>query len=462
MAPQRVSATELARLLNSAPQPIYVLDDELTIVFINRACQEWLGAAAEDLVGRRCAYHSDPGVAGPDAVAAGLCPPPRVSAGEAIEATVGYPGEDGKQTARKARFLPFGGGGDDVLGIFALVDTGEQLAAGVEGKLAEPDEPDATELHERIRRFRQEAAGRYRADGLIGLGPEMQLVQRQVVLAAESRSSVLLVGPPGSGRQQLASVIHYAAEKGDSPHYFPVLAPLDCSLLGADLLGEVLAAAARTDILDEQAMPGTLLFHRVDELSAEVQAELAGLLTRRPPAQRLMATAAKPLDELAPQGKFREDLAALLSTIVIRLPALAKRRDDLPLLAQLFLEDRNAAGSRQIGGFTPAALDRLAAYAWPGNLDELAQVVAESHQRAAGREIDVADLPDRLHWAAQAAAIPRRVEETIVLDEYLGRVERELIRRALAKAKGNKARAARLLGMTRPRLYRRMMQLGLE
>jgi transcriptional regulator with GAF, ATPase, and Fis domain len=75
---------------------------------------------------------------------------------------------------------------------------------------------------------------------------------------------------------------------------------------------------------------------------------------------------------------------------------------------------------------------------------------------------DVADLPERLHLASQAAAHPRRVDETIVLDEYLGRVERELIRRALARAKGNKARAARLLGMTRPRLYRRMVQLGLE
>ena len=88
--------------------------------------------------------------------------------------------------------------------------------------------------------------------------------------------------------------------------------------------------------------------------------------------------------------------------------------------------------------------------------------MAEAHRRAAGREIDVADLPERLRLAGQAAAHPRRPEETIVLDEYLGRVERELIRRALARAKGNKARAARLLGMTRPRLYRRMVQLGLE
>jgi DNA-binding NtrC family response regulator len=175
-----------------------------------------------------------------------------------------------------------------------------------------------------------------------------------------------------------------------------------------------------------------------------------------------MATAAEPLIDLARRGNFNAELAAMLSTITIELPSLAQRRDDLPLLAQLFLEERNAAGSHQVGGFSQAALDRLDAYAWPGNLDELSEVVAEAHRRAAGSYVEVKDLPDRLHLVAQAAAQPRRAEETIVLDEYLGRVERELIRRALARAKGNKARAARLLGVTRPRLYRRMLQLGLE
>ena len=155
-------------------------------------------------------------------------------------------------------------------------------------------------------------------------------------------------------------------------------------------------------------------------------------------------------------------MAALLSTISIELPPLAQRRDDLPLLAQMFLEEHNAAGPRQIGGFSPAALDRLDAYAWPGNLDELAAGGCRGLRAQGGPEIGVEDLPERLHAAAQAAAVPRRTDETIVLDEYLGRVERELIRRALARAKGNKARAARLLGVTRPRLYRRMVQLGLE
>jgi DNA-binding NtrC family response regulator len=144
------------------------------------------------------------------------------------------------------------------------------------------------------------------------------------------------------------------------------------------------------------------------------------------------------------------------------MPPLAERTVDLPLLGQALLEGINAAGNKQVGGFTPEALDLLAGYAWPGNCDELTAVVAESHARAAGTEIGPRDLPKRLHLAADASHAPPRVTEPIHLEEFLARTERELIERALGRAKGNKSRAAKLLGLTRPRLYRRMVQLGLE
>lgn len=464
MAPSRIHTTELARLLNAAKQPIYVLDEDLTIVFLNRACQEWLGSG-EALLGRRCAYHSGPTADNLDVAAAGLCPPPQVLARKSVTASVSRMADDGRLIERRANFLPMGFEAEELLGILAIVDVADQVpgAVVVDDEVEKPDEAGPMALHEHIRHFRQEAAARYRADRLIGQGPAMRLARRQVELAAISRASVLLVGPAGSGRQHLAAAIHYAATVADPQ--LPTagtLVPLDCALLGTDLMETVHTAVARANLLDEHTSPGTLLFHRVDELSVDVQAELAAYVVRRLTVWRLLATAAESLVELARRGKFRDDLAAALSTITIELPPLVQRRDDLPLLAQLFLEEQNAAGRRQIGGFTAATFDMLDAYGWPGNLDELAQVVADAHQQAAGREIDVSDLPERLRLACQAAAQPRRVEETIVLDEYLARVERELIRRALARSKGNKARAARLLGLTRPRLYRRMLQLGLE
>jgi DNA-binding NtrC family response regulator len=155
-------------------------------------------------------------------------------------------------------------------------------------------------------------------------------------------------------------------------------------------------------------------------------------------------------------------LAATVGTLVIRLPPLAERREDIPLLLQLAVEERNAEHERQFRGFAPEAVDALVAYPWPGNVAELRRIVAEAASQAAGREITVADLPQRLSQAAAVARRPPRTDEPIVLAEFMTKIERQLIERALAQAKGNKARAARLLGLTRPRLYRRMVQLGLE
>ena len=103
----------------------------------------------------------------------------------------------------------------------------------------------------------------------------------------------------------------------------------------------------------------------------------------------------------------------------------------------------------------------MAGYSWPGGLDELSAVVQAAHQAATGPEITADDLPLAIRQADQLARHPAPQEESIVLDELLAKVERELIDRALSRARGNKAKAARLLGLTRPRLYRRMVQLGL-
>jgi DNA-binding NtrC family response regulator len=283
---------------------------------------------------------------------------------------------------------------------------------------------------------------------------------------------VLVVGPPGSGRRRLAEAIHY----GPNPESAGPLVPLDCSLLDAESIRSVLRR------FTSDAPGGSVLLVDADRLPIEAQAEIAGTLptsargsgtTRRvvaaaassfilhPSSFRLISTSEVPLVELARRGRYREDLAAWLSTITIELAPLGQRREDIPLVAQALLEEANARGGKQLAGFSPEALDRLDAYAWPGNLGELAQVVAESCPPAVGPRIDAADLPERLHLAAEAQARPRRKEETILLDEFLDRIQRELIRRALARSKGNKAKAARLLGLNRPRLYRRMAQLGL-
>jgi DNA-binding NtrC family response regulator len=126
----------------------------------------------------------------------------------------------------------------------------------------------------------------------------------------------------------------------------------------------------------------------------------------------------------------------------------------------MFLEDMNAAGDRQLSGFTHEALDQLAAYPWPGNMDELTEFVGYAFRRAAGPLVSAADLPDRVRFAADASSHAPRPQETIVLDEFLSEIETELIHRALQYAKGNRTKAAQLLGITRSRLLRRLEPSG--
>ncbi len=314
-----------------------------------------------------------------------------------------------------------------------------------------PADDESARLHDLVRCFHQQAAARYRVDSLAGESLAVRRARAQIELAAQSRASVLIVGPPGSGRQHAARAIHYgAAEPG-------ALVPVACSVLEEELIVSTVAAAQRKP---DSNVSGTLLLADVDTLAPQVQAELARLVGSRGFPMRLAATSQEPLVELARQGKFREDLAQWLSTLVIELPPLAGRRGDLPLLLQLFLEETNAAGERQLAGFTPEALDALAAYRWPGNVDELIRLVRQAHEKAEGPRIGLGDLPEQIHLAADAAAHPRASRSRSSSTSSSPGSKRSCSS-AVVRAKGNKTKAAKLLGISRARLIRRLAQLDI-
>jgi DNA-binding NtrC family response regulator len=449
MARRRFHAAELVSLLEHASQPLYVLDDALTITYLNEACRNWLGFDADGLLGRKCVYSSTNELAALDQAAARLCPPPVVLEGREVSADVAT--LCNQQTLfRRARFVPLRRSDDEILCIIALVD-GQDRAEKLPA-FEPPQGSEAQELHEQLQRLRHQMALRYRVERVVGVTPVMRRARAQAEVAAVTRASVLLLGPPGSGRRHLAEVVYY----GGPVESRGVLVPLDCGLLDVELIQTTLRSAAA-----ENKGSGTLLLCDADRLPAESQAALAGILSVAGCPWRTISTALTSLVDLPSRGLYRDDLAAMLSTITIELPPLARRREDIPLLAQAILEEQNARSSKQLSGFSSEAIDRISAYDWPGNIAELAQVVAESHARSSGRLIASDELPERLLLAAEAAVRPRRKEEPIRLDEFVAHIERELIRRALTRSKGNKTKAARLLGLNRPRLYRRMIQLGL-
>jgi DNA-binding NtrC family response regulator len=316
-------------------------------------------------------------------------------------------------------------------------------------------------LHAVAARVRRELATRYAPERLIGVSPALVRVRKQIELAASSpAANVAIVGPAGVGKRHAARTIHALRLAATPASDLPPLVPLDGPTLNAELLQSAIRGLARAS--RDPARRGDLVIHDVDRMPADAQLELAGFLRLVDLPTRLIVTAGETLTAAAERGAFRQDLAAWLTTLVIELPALARRAEDVPPLAQFFLEETNAAGGRQLGGFTSDALSRLVGYAWPGNVAELAEVVAESCAKADGPLVAVADLSKKLHWAADAARYPPRAEKPIVLDDYLAEVEKNLLRETMARARGNKTKAAALLGVTRPRLYRRLVQLGLE
>jgi len=465
----RPTATGLTRLLNSAAGPVYVLDDQQRLVFLNRACADWVACAADDLLGLECRYHSSPEVTGAAAIASALAPPCEVWSGKRATAVITVGAGEGIQAPRRVEFLPLGSDAVDASGVIALVASTPIEPGAPDGlnPTTSPGEESSAELHQRLRQWRRKLAGRYHMDRLVGESPAMRQVRNQVELAALSAASVSIVGPAGSGRQHVAHAIHYGRLPLAAGEFAPLACPLlDETLLESTIRGLAQANAAALSAASPQASavarPPTLLLADVDQLDVDVQKHFLRTLASVRGALRLISTSREPLAALAAQGKFRPELACALATVEIRLPRLAERMEDAPLLAQMFVEEENRRGTKQVSGLSDEALDRLVAYPWPGNVSELAQAMAAAHARAEGPRITPGDLPQRIQLLADATARPRKQDEAIDLERFIAGIEEELIRRALARAGGNKTKAARLLGMTRPRLYRRLVQLGLE
>jgi transcriptional regulator with PAS, ATPase and Fis domain len=444
---KRSSTKALLRRLSVTRKAIYAIDDRRRLVYCNAACAAWLARDAEELVGQRCDFHSQTEGAELASAAAGLCPPAEVFAGKRLKGIVRATLANGALSRRRAEFVPLPAREDGVAGAIVFVDE-RDLAEG-EG-LGEGDSP-AGALHERLAAFRRRLGARYRLARFAGESPQARRVRAQAQAACECDARVLIHGPEGSGRELLAKAIHYG--RRDTPGW---LTPLDCRLADAESLQAAVGGFKRKCAESGLEKTSSLLLLNVDELPASGQDELAGFLSLPGFELATIATSDGELAAQAARGEFRRDLALALSTIVIELTPLRDRPEDAPLLAQHHLEEINAAGGRQLSGWSEAALDRLAGYSWPNDAQELASVVQEACLNARGPVVAEGDLPARLRLAAEAAMRPARAAEPIELEKVLAAVERELIDRAMTLAKGNKAKAARLLGISRQRIISRV------
>ncbi|HEY6563941.1 MAG TPA: helix-turn-helix domain-containing protein, partial [Pirellulaceae bacterium] len=316
---------------------------------------------------------------------------------------------------------------------------------------------DASTLHALLQQLRVELRDAYRVESLLGTSAAARRIRTQVAVAARIRANVLILGPRGSGRERVARTIFGLRDNFDVG-----LEPLDCSLLDAELLQSTVTAFLRRGAeLQTAEVPGLLLLD-VDHLEPGAQAELADLLAVDELAIRLFATSQVSPRILAREGRFRADLAEGLAEMEIPLPPLCERRDDVPLLAQAVLEQLQERHPCRVGGFEPAAMEILVAYDWPGQIPELQSTVRDCLEKAEGPRIGPLELPERLRRAVDPQTVRMPPPTILPLDRHLAEVEKQRIVSALRRAKGNKARAARLLGVSRTKLLRRISHFQID
>ena len=372
-----------------------------------------------------------------------------------------------------------------VITAFGSLDTAiAAIRAGAYDFLPKPFEIDALvlaleravkhrALREEVRRLRQVVSDSRRLDDVIGDSSAMRTVYDLIERVADSDASVLITGESGTGKELVAAALHRRSRRREGPFVAINCAGIPETLVESELFGH--ARGAFTDAktarqgLFVQADGGTLFLDEIGELPLGLQPKLLRALQERkvrplgaetevPFDARLIAATNRDIETAIADGRFREELYYRVNVIHIDLPPLRARGNDVLILAQHFLDRYVAIAGKRIAGVSPAAAEKLLAYAWPGNVRELQNCMERAVALARYSEIAVEDLPAKIrdYRRSQAVIASDDPSELLPMDE----VERRYILQVLETTGGNKTIAARTLGFDRATLYRKLERYG--
>jgi two-component system response regulator HydG len=300
---------------------------------------------------------------------------------------------------------------------------------------------------------------------IVGNAPAFRRTMDVALQAAPSVANILVTGESGTGKELVARAIHEASSRADRPFVAVNCAAIPETIMEAELFGyergAFTGAVQRRDGRFKLADGGTIFLDEVGEMSPAVQVKLLRVLqegefeplggkTIRVDV-RVVAATNRDLEDEVKRGSFREDLFYRLNVIVVHLPPLRHRIEDVPLLCEHFLGIYAARNGKQIDGIAPDAMSRLGAYYWPGNVRELENVIERAVVLSRGRVLTAQDLPPRV---AEEARFETSV--TVAIGTPLEEVERRLIRETLRQTKGDKKQAAQLLGIATRTIYRKL------
>ncbi len=333
--------------------------------------------------------------------------------------------------------------------------------------------------------LRSQLEQRYRFGGLIGRSGAMRNLFQLLETVAPSSSTILITGETGTGKEVVARAIHHG-----SPRHANRFVAINCSaipetLLEAELFGHVkgafTGAVGMRQGRFEQAHRGTLFLDEVGTMSPALQAKVLRALQEREFERigdtqtikvdvRVIAATNSDLKQLVAAGQFREDLYYRLNVIGVTMPPLRERREDIPLLVQQFLDKYGNPGILPSAvtvqaplTLSQAALRKLMSYEWPGNVRQLENAIERATAlRGVRTQIEVDDLPPEIVGAPEPALPSAQYlpDDGLDLPKYLEDLERDLIRRSLARTGGNKHKAAELLGLKRTTLVEKLRRIG--
>ena len=321
-------------------------------------------------------------------------------------------------------------------------------------------------LLEDNRRFQQALLDRYRLENIVGTSPKMVEVYRTVARVASTKSTILLVGDSGTGKELIARAIHYNSPRARAPFVALDCGALPESLLESELFGHEKGAFTGAHALKkglfEVAHGGTIFLDEVGDIGSSLQAKLLRVLQEHEIRRvggvepikvdiRVIAATRQDLEPLVKAAKFREDLFYRLSVVSITMPRLSERKEDIPLLAMHFLRKYAADADKGISHIAHEAMTLHCQYDWPGNVRELEHVIEQAVALTANPILLADDLLTKLRHPAPASDVFPSLEE----------MEKRHIQLALEKAAGNKRQAAMLLGVSRRTLYRMAKRHGL-
>ncbi len=317
------------------------------------------------------------------------------------------------------------------------------------------------------RTLRETIKSRQGFGSIIGRSPEMEKLYKMIAKAGLSSHPVLILGESGTGKELVAKSIHLAGNFQNKPFI-----PVDCgslvpTLIESELFGHVRGAFTGAnhpkDGLLAIAEGGTLFLDEIGELPVDLQAKLlraiqekeirpVGSVKRVPINVRILAATNRDLEKAVGDGSFRRDLFFRLNVLTLRMPPLRDRRQDIPLLVAHFLEriGRNASDERAI---SDEALKALQNYDWPGNVRELENALERACAMSSADEIQVRDLPTQLYSAPMSSIVGSKLGIVPIAE-----LEKHTILNALVQVNGDKMLAARLLGIGKTTLYRKLKE----